>query len=461
MNTSYRKRNFEQSPGHNEVVYPRAFSLDEMNPEKSYVDGVSESGAPVRVYLDPDKASMKSSNGTPPSILALAGSAPRSKPVICSSTNGPGSPSQAGILLFSKIKNQTEEGGFTVMRAGWAKILAHNAHSARPKQGIGFIHAHPVLAKGYAENESDVRHMHTQIARLESMARSYEQDSIERERIEAQLDSIQEQFDSAVRYRYSAVFIKSDMTEQLTPKIKENRELLEAKLAGMIDDQSGMGMLGGLIIRARHRTTNEVVEPASGRILPRYDIARARTQNPWDVAKSFLASPRGLQMLSLPDKEFAIDIIPLQSINAGPGGNSEIGREAINVKTRFQDPADYSPIAREICVPTTLTSDNAAILATQIYATSDSLGPILSLDAGGNEAYKLGNRLPRNNKDCIVQPGRTYVIMYDGVKVEATCKNHEGEARLFFPDDPSPVENPLVLKEINSQRQNTNSVTLG
>ncbi|MCP1674160.1 hypothetical protein J2T57_001262 [Natronocella acetinitrilica] len=387
------------------LLYPRAYHLDESDPARSFVDGVTRKGREIRVHLQPTEemaaAVRDSSSKTLPDLARFAQSGRRAKnPCAASADNGPDAP--CGILLIEQV--------FEIDRANnvwggrWASVLRAGPEDAMPAIGIGYLEMN-VFSR--LNEEASVASEEMCRIRQAIDAGTHPAPIEGEERISA----LRAQVLGAQTKRFTGVILRPHESLYL-PVVTP--EALAGALRGPLEHYTRRGMYGGALIRVRRDLV--VDSKLSTQIDMQYHAAERRVKSFDEVFADFLRyQAKGLLAAARRDANVVVEIIPMLRINCAKHGNERYGNELARsatatpkiVKT-FVDREHQQSILTELRRTKGYLASQVAIRVAEIYdgesagnlilssihAFSPAIGNPYEIDPTGRAAYTLDTRKP-------------------------------------------------------------------
>lgn len=334
----------------NLILYPRAYN-QRGREDKHSVMGVTTDGQEANVKLRLDDAH-KGKSGAP-SIAEFARDDRKARqPCIAKEDNGPDN--REGVLLFTRVEEDASQRGLIKSYiAKWAVVLAEDGDAPDPVIGYGRL----------AIDRDSPERKHLQHDLSEALAAGRDTSSLEA----ALADGTKFQF-AAIIYH----------PESISEHSSEDVDSIMAAISSAIDKHTRMGVVGGILLRARNEvgflSSRTPVER-----LARYIVALRRYQSGDEVAKDMRQD-----IEAIASQGSQVDILPMSRIHSGPRGNQYYGSsERLRHSERSYEQDDGSPALCRVAVRLSVFEDTQNTLLSRIYAISDRLGDPAQLSQNG------------------------------------------------------------------------------
>lgn len=399
---------------HGFVFYPRTYTVDEANPDASYVDGVDHAGVERRVFLNPDErareAARKGTAETVPSLNRFAESGRRAKnPCFADPKNGPDSP--VGVLLIEQATARADG----AVEARWASVLSESDETPAPAVGIGGLemYYHP---KPDAEVAGWLAH-YRQLMATPGV------DAI------VQRAELFNQILEARRIWTIASVLKPEETVTLENGRGVTREDIKAAANPFLEKYTRDGLYGGVWIRVRQGDV--VFQQVSQMVNRQFDYKQQQVQTleqVWEAFDRFQAPKLGRFLSG--QQGLIVDVVPMERINAGKAGNDKFKKDWMalrdggvpKLQKLYCDKGHYlnpleDPIKANAQLVASVAVRKAGIytgptkgnqLMSTIHAFSAPLGHPLQIDPTGQASYKIHERLEQARERAAQEPSAGY-----------------------------------------------------
>jgi hypothetical protein len=311
------------------VLYPREYFIDEANPEKNYVRGVTQKGKDVVIYLCPTDQAIQAVKGkdgaTLPSIEEFAETRPTSTRRCVASENN-SSEAPMGVLLAEQVKPlkgdfSSDHGkGTFVGTAEWMSMLQQQDYCPTTI-GPGYIDV------SFAPPDQETKKL---IAVYDSLNKRRLLSATGEAALdtEEQMDNLQREIIGARKVFFSAVTLKPDETmsadlgDSFGISANDRIQAFTNMLKGPLEKYTEGGRYGGALIRVR--IGDQVSSRLYGSVEMRYDGASGGVLPFEDRLQRFLKAFENRDLLKAirnpvrrPDPVM-MEIIPVMRTNMGP-----------------------------------------------------------------------------------------------------------------------------------------------